>query len=63
MLSWLQANLLTIVVGLILLGVVVLIVRRLVLDKRAGKHICGGSRGSCGGGCGGCPMQGQCHKA
>ena len=63
MLFWLQANLLTIVVGLILLGVVVLIVRRLVLDKRAGKHICGGSCGSCGGGCGGCPMQGQCHKA
>ncbi|MBR6120409.1 MAG: FeoB-associated Cys-rich membrane protein [Oscillospiraceae bacterium] len=61
MLSWLQANLLTIVVGLILLLVVALIVRRLVLDKRAGKHICGGSCGSCGGGCGSCPMQGQCH--
>ncbi len=63
MLTWLQSNLWTIVVGLILLLVVVLIVRRLVLDKRAGKHICGGSCGSCGGGCSGCPMHGQCHKA
>lgn len=61
MLSWLQTNLLTLAVGLILLLVVALIVRRLVLDKRAGKHICGGSCGSCGGGCGNCPMQGQCH--
>ena len=61
MLSWLQSNLLTLAVGLILLSVVALIVRRLVLDKRAGKHICGGSCGSCGGGCGSCPMQGQCH--
>ena len=62
MLTWLKANLLTIVVALILLGVVVLILRRLALDKRAGKHICGGSCGSCGGGCGSCPMQGKCHQ-
>ena len=62
MLTWLQANLWTIVVGLFLLCVVVRIIRRLVLDKRAGKHICGGSCGSCGGGCSGCPMHGQCHK-
>ena len=63
MFAWLKAKLLTILVALILLAVVVLIVRRLILDKRAGKHICGGSCGSCGGGCGGCPMHGQCHKA
>ena len=62
MLSWLQANLVSILVGLVLLGVVALIVRRLVLDRKAGRHICGGSCGSCGGGCQGCPMQGQCHK-
>ncbi|MBO4419774.1 MAG: FeoB-associated Cys-rich membrane protein [Oscillospiraceae bacterium] len=61
MLSWLQANLGSIVVVLVLLGVVALIVRRLILDKKAGKHICGGSCGSCGGGCSGCPMQGQCR--
>lgn len=64
MISWLQANLGSIVVVLSLLAVVALIVRRLVLDRKAGKHICGGSCGtcgSCGGGCSGCPMQGQCH--
>jgi Uncharacterized conserved protein len=64
MISWLQTNIGSIVVVLFLLGMVALIVRRLILDKKAGKHICGGSCGSCGGGCGGCggcPMQGQCH--
>ena len=62
MLSWLQENIGSIVVGLILLVVVVLIMRRLILDKKAGKHLCGGSCGSCGGGCSGCPMQGKCHS-
>ena len=61
MLSWLQTNIGSIVVVLFLLGVVALIVRRLILDKKAGKHICGGSCGSCGGGCQGCPMAGKCH--
>ncbi len=65
MISWLQTNIGSIVVVLFLLGMVALIVRRLILDKKAGKHICGGSCGSCGGGCGGCggcPMQGKCHS-
>lgn len=62
MLPWLQTNLGSIVVVLVLLGVVALIVRRLILDKKAGKHICGGSCGSCGGGCQGCPMAGKCHS-
>lgn len=62
MLSWLQENIGSIVVGLILLVVVALIMRRLILDKKAGKHLCGGSCGSCGGGCSGCPMQGKCHS-
>ena len=66
MLSWLQANLGSIVVVLVLLAIVALIVRRMILDQKAGKHLCGGSCGSCGGacgGCGGCPMQGKCHKS
>ncbi len=62
MLSWLQANLGSIVVVLVLLAIVALIVRRLVMDRKAGKHICGGSCGSCGGGCQGCPMAGNCHS-
>lgn len=61
MLLWLQANWGSIAVVLVLLAVSVLIVRRLILDKRAGRHTCGGSCGSCGGGCSGCPMQGKCH--
>ncbi|MBQ1603977.1 MAG: FeoB-associated Cys-rich membrane protein [Oscillospiraceae bacterium] len=61
MISWLQTNIGSIVVVLFLLGMVALIVRRLILDKKAGKHICGGSCGSCGGGCQGCPMAGKCH--
>ncbi len=61
MIAWLQTNLGSVIVLLILLLTVTLIVRRLILDKRAGKHICGGSCGSCGGGCSGCPMQGRCH--
>ena len=59
MISWLQTNIGSIVVALFLLAVVALIVRRLSLDKKAGKHICGGS---CGGGCQGCPMAGKCHS-
>ncbi|MBQ6160235.1 MAG: FeoB-associated Cys-rich membrane protein [Oscillospiraceae bacterium] len=62
MISWLQTNIGSIVVVLFLLGMVALIVRRLILDKKAGKHICGGSCGSCGGGCQGCPMAGKCHS-
>lgn len=62
MFAWLQANLGSIVVVLFLIVLVALIVRRLILDRKAGKHICGGSCGSCGGGCGGCPMQGKCHS-
>ena len=61
MLSWIQENMGSIVVVLILLVVIALIIRRLVLDRRAGRHICGGSCGSCGGSCAGCPMHGQCH--
>ena len=61
MLSWIETNLGSIVVGLILLAVIVLIIRRLVLDKKAGKHICGGCGSSCGGSCAGCPMHGQCQ--
>ena len=61
MLSWLQTNIASIAVAAVLLVMVTLIVRSLILDKKAGKHICGGSCGSCGGSCAGCPMHGQCH--
>ncbi|MBP5153935.1 MAG: FeoB-associated Cys-rich membrane protein [Clostridia bacterium] len=56
-----QANIGSIAVILILLAVIALIIRRMILDKKAGRHICGGSCGSCGGCCAGRPMHGQCH--
>ena len=49
--SWIQGNWGSVLVVLVLLLTVALIVRGLILDKKAGKHICGG-----------CPMQGQCHS-
>ncbi len=61
MLAWIQANIVSIAVVLVLLAVVLLIVRKMILDRRSGRHICGGSCGSGGGGCSGCPMHGQCH--
>ena len=61
MLLWLEANIVSIVIAAVLVLAVALIIRSLVLDRRAGKHICGGSCASCGGGCAGCPMQGKCH--
>ncbi len=61
MLSWLQANWGSIAVALVLLIAATLIVRRMILDKKAGKHLCGGSCSSCAGGCSGCSMQGCCH--
>ena len=58
MLVWFQENIGSIVVVMFLLAVVFLIVRGLILDMKAGRHICGGS---CGSGCSGCPMQRRCH--
>ena len=45
----------TIAVSLLLAGLVTLIAVRLRKDRKRGKV-------SCGGGCGGCPMAGTCHK-
>ena len=47
MLEWLKLNIGTIVALLILVAVVALIIRKLVLDKRAGKSCCGGDCRSC----------------
>ena len=62
MFLWLKANFATIAVSVVLLVVVVLIVRKMIRDKKAGRHLCGGDCSSCGGACGGCAMQKQCHK-
>jgi hypothetical protein len=53
--TFLMENSGTIVVGLAVLAVVVLIVAKMVRDKRAGKHI------GCDCGCETCPHSGACH--
>ena len=58
MIDWIRANIGSIAVAAVLLVLIALIVRRLILDKKAGRRLCGGS---CGGGCAGCPMHGKCH--
>ena len=53
MLEFLQNNWGSFAVGAVVLAVIVLIVMKLVRDKKAGRYTCGGNCGSCGG-CGGC---------
>lgn len=55
MLEWLTANLGTILISAGLLVVVILIIRYLLRQKKAGKS-------SCGAGCTHCAMHGQCHS-
>ena len=55
MLEWLTANIATIVICACLLAVVVLIIRKMIKDKKQGKSSCGCS-------CGSCPMSGSCHS-
>ncbi|MBR0139111.1 MAG: FeoB-associated Cys-rich membrane protein [Firmicutes bacterium] len=45
----------TLIVALVLAAVVFLIVRKMIRDRKAGKH-------SCGCGCSACPMSGSCHN-
>ena len=54
MFEWIQTNLASLIVGLILLAAVALAVWKLVRDRKAGKH-------SCGGNCTGCAMRGNCR--
>lgn len=61
MFSWIKANIGSIVVAAALLIMVASIVCSMIVDRKAGRYICGGSVGSCAGGCAGCPMHGKCH--
>ncbi len=49
MLTFLQKNLGTIIVGLVVLAVIVLAVRKIVKDKKSGSSDCGGDCGHCSG--------------
>lgn len=61
MLEFLQHNWGSLLVGAIVLAVVVLIVIKLVRDKKAGRYTCGGNCGSCGACSGHCSECGACH--
>lgn len=54
MVQWLTDNIGNIVVSLILIAIVVLVIRKMIKDKRQGKS-------SCGCNCGNCAMSGSCH--
>ena len=55
MLTWLTANLGTIIITLILIGIVTAIIISMKKDKKKGMT-------SCGCGCQNCAMHGMCHK-
>ena len=55
MLTWIAANIGTILISAVLLFVVVLIIVKLVKDKKKGKS-------SCGCNCAHCAMSGSCHQ-
>ena len=54
MLLWLQNNLGTIIVALIVAVLFAAVIVKMIKDKKAGKSTCGGSCESCG-------MSGACH--
>ena len=55
MLAWLTANLGTIIITIVLIGIVSAIIVSMKKDKKQGKT-------SCGCGCQNCAMHGVCHK-
>ena len=56
MLSWLSANLINIVLIAFIAAIVVLLIRSMIRDRKAGKSACGGNCACCGAcsSCGGC---------
>ncbi len=48
MLSWIMANLATILISILLIVAVFLILRKMIRDKKQGKSSCGCDCGSCG---------------
>lgn len=51
---WIQSNLATILVGVVVIAIVAIVACKLVRDKKNHKS-------SCLGGCSGCPSSGMCH--
>lgn len=55
MMDWIINNLSTILVSLVLLGLISLVIRKMVKDKKKGVTSCGSS-------CSGCAMSGSCKE-
>lgn len=55
MLQWMNENLGTILISIVLIVIVVCIVRYLVRQKKQGRSTCGNN-------CAHCAMQGSCHS-
>ncbi len=55
MLSWLTANIGTVLITLLLIAIVAVIVVKLRKDKKKGRSACGGN-------CAHCAMSGTCHQ-
>lgn len=64
MLEWLAENLVNIVLIAVIAGIVALLIRGMLRDKKAGKHVCGGNCACCGGcsACNGCKEASQADK-
>lgn len=56
MLQWLENNWGTLVVSIVLILMVLLVVRTMIRDRRAGKSACGNT-------CAGCALAGKCHAS
>ena len=54
--TWLAANLGTILVSLVVIAIVAMIIWKMVKEKKQGKS-------SCSHGCSNCALHGQCHMA
>lgn len=63
MLTWIQGNLATIVVCIILITIAVLIIRKLIRDRKEGKCSCGGNCSGCSGCCSSLPKDDFKHKS
>ena len=55
MLGWIESNLGTLIISIILLAIITSIVIHLIRQKKQGKH-------SCGGNCSACSMNCGCHR-
>lgn len=55
MVKFLLENIGTIIVGLVILAIVVLIIYKMIKDRKKGKS-------SCGCGCSNCPSSSMCHS-